>query len=107
LRLLASLTSLVPALLGAVLIALTLTLVLRIALLTLVLVLVLIFQVTKLGSKLRNLALLLVDLGAKLIMELLKLASQRGGMAVPAVVPLRALSRAATTHPGVTARDRS
>ena len=105
-------TSLVPAL-GSVLIALTLTLVLGIALLTLVLgiallalVLALISQGTKLGSKLRNLALLLVHLGAKLIMELLEFAGHLRGMAVPAVIPLRALSAATTTHPGVTTRDR-
>jgi len=104
LRLLALLTSLVPAL-GSVLIALTLTWVLRIALLALILVLI--FQGTKLGSKLRNLALLLIDLGAKLIMELLQLASHLRGMAVPTATALRALSAATTTHPGVTARERS
>jgi hypothetical protein len=96
---------LVPAL-GSVLIALTLILALALGIPLLALVLVLISQGTKLGSKLRNLTLLLVDLSTKLIMELLELASQRGGMALLAVVPLRALS-AATTHPGVTPRDRS
>jgi len=109
----ASLISLVPTL-GSVLIALMLALTLGIALLTLVLalrialltlVLALRSQGTKLGSKLRNLVLLLVDLGAKLIMKLLELASQLRGVTVPAVIPLRALSAATTTHPGVTARD--